>query len=132
MIYAMIALVAVLLIGVIIGVSYVKAPPDTAFIISGAGKRKVIAGKASFRIPFFQRIDKLFLKLIPIDVKTSSEVPTADYINIKVDAVVNVKVNNKPEMVDIAAQNFLNQSTDYIAKVRAKYLKVICVRLLVR
>ena len=123
MIYAMIALVAVLFIGVLIGVSYVKAPPDTAFIISGAGKRKVIAGKASFRIPFFQRIDKLFLKLIPIDVKTSSEVPTADYINIKVDAVVNVKVNNKPEMVDIAAQNFLNQSTDYIAKVAREVLE---------
>lgn len=113
----------VVLLGLLIGVSFVKAPPDTAFIISGAGKRKTIAGKASFRIPFFQRIDKLNLKLIPIDVKTSSEVPTADYINIKVDAVVNVKVSNKPEMIEIAAQNFLNQSTDYIAKVAREVLE---------
>lgn len=113
----------VVLLGLLIGVSFVKAPPDTAFIISGAGKRKTIAGKASFRIPFFQRIDKLNLKLIPIDVKTSSEVPTADYINIKVDAVVNVKVGSKPDMVEIAAQNFLNQPTDYIAKVAREVLE---------
>ena len=107
----------------LMGVSYVKAPPDTAFIISGCGKRKVIAGKASFRIPFLQRIDKLLLKLIPIDVKTSSEVPTADYINIKVDAVVNVKVSDDPKRLDTAAQNFLNQPVEYIAKIAREVLE---------
>lgn len=103
--------------------SYVKAPPDTAFIISGCGRRKTIAGKASLRIPFLQRIDKLKLKLISIDVKTSSSVPTADYINIMVDSVVNVKVGSSDEMIDIAAQNFLNQPTEYIAKVAREVLE---------
>lgn len=103
--------------------SYVKSPPDTAFIISGSGKRKTIVGKASFRIPFLQRIDKLSLKLIPIDVKTSSEVPTADYINIKVDSVVNVQVGSSEEMIKTASQNFLNQPTDYIAKVAREVLE---------
>lgn len=103
--------------------SYVKSPPDTAFIISGAGKRKTIAGKAAFRIPFLQRIDKLLLKLISIDVKTSSSVPTADYINIMVDSVVNVKVGTSEEMMQRAAQNFLNQDTNYIAKVAREVLE---------
>jgi flotillin len=103
--------------------SYVKSPPDTAFIISGAGKRKTIAGRAAFRIPFLQRIDKLLLKLISIDVKTSSSVPTADYINITVDSVVNVKVGTSPEMIERAAQNFLNQDTNYIAKVAREVLE---------
>ena len=103
--------------------SYVKSPPDTAFIISGAGKRKVIAGKASFRIPFLQRIDKLLLKLISIDVKTSSSVPTADYINITVDSVVNVKVGSSDEMIARASQNFLNQDTRYIAQVAREVLE---------
>ena len=103
--------------------SYVKSPPDTAFIISGCGKRKTIAGKAAFRIPFLQRIDKLLLKLISIDVKTSSSVPTADYINIMVDSVVNVKVGTTTEMMERAAQNFLNQSTEYIAKVAREVLE---------
>ena len=115
---AVVAFFAILFIA-----SYVKAPPDTAFIISGAGKRKVIAGKASFRIPFLQRIDKLLLKLISIDVKTSSSVPTADYINIMVDSVVNVKIGSSPEMIERAAQNFLNQNTEYIAKVAREVLE---------
>ena len=42
-----------------------------AYIISGVKKKsKVVIGKASIRIPFFERLDKLNLRLIPIDVKT--------------------------------------------------------------
>lgn len=107
---------------VLVGVSYVKAPPDTAFIISGL-KRKTVVGKAALRIPFLQRIDKLLLRLISIDVRTSSAVPTADYINIMVDSVVNVKVPNDETMIAIAAQNFLNQDEDYIAKVAREVLE---------
>jgi flotillin len=106
----------------LLGVSYVKAPPDTAFIISGL-KRKTVVGKSALRIPFLQRIDKLLLRLISIDVKTSSSVPTADYINIMVDSVVNVKVPNDEAMIAIAAQNFLNQDEDYIAKVAREVLE---------
>lgn len=104
-------------------ISYVKSPPDTAFIISGFGKRKTVTGRASFRIPFLQRIDKLLLQLISIDVKTSSSVPTADYINIMVDSVVNVKIGSTEEMIDRAAQNFLNKDTTYIAKVAREVLE---------
>ena len=104
-------------------VSYVKSPPDIACIISGAGKRKTVIGKSAFRIPFLQRIDKLHLKLISIDVKTSSSVPTADYINIMVDSVVNIKIGSSSEMIAIAAQNFLNQPTDYIARVAREVLE---------
>ena len=80
---------------ILLCMGYVKAPPDMAFIISGIKKKsRVVIGKASFRIPFLERLDKLNLRLIPIDVKTSNAVPTADYININVDATVNVKISN--------------------------------------
>ncbi len=100
----------------IIASGYVKAPPDTAFIISGL-RKKIIIGKSSIKIPFLERLDKLSLKLIPIDVKTEAAVPTADYINIQVDAAVNVKVSSEPEKLKQAAENFLNQNTQYIAQV---------------
>lgn len=74
-------LAAVVLVIIVFTTGYVKAPPDTAYIISGL-RKKIIIGKASIKVPFFERLDKLSLKLIPIDVKTSSAVPTADYINI--------------------------------------------------
>lgn len=107
---------------IVFAMGYVKAPPDCAYIISGLRKKTVI-GKAAIKIPFLERIDKVSLKLIPIDVKTSSSVPTADYININVDAVVNVKVSDKPEMLQLAAQNFLNVNPDYIGKVAREVLE---------
>ena len=117
-----IALVALLILIFCIG--YVKAPPDMAFIISGIKKKsKIVIGKASIRVPFFERLDKLNLRLIPIDVKTSNAVPTADYININVDATVNVKISNDPDKLRLAAENFLNKNTEYIAGVAREVLE---------
>ena len=117
-------IVVVLLLLILLCMGYVKAPPDMAFIISGIKKKsKVVIGKASIRIPFFERLDKLNLRLIPIDVKTSNAVPTADYININVDATVNVKISNQPDKLRLAAENFLNKNTEYIANVAREVLE---------
>ncbi len=119
-----ITIIAVIAIIILLCIGYVKAPPDMAYIISGLRKKaKVVIGKASIRIPFFERLDKLTLRLIPIDVKTSNAVPTADYININVDATVNVKVSNEPEKIALAAENFLNKNPEYIATVAREVLE---------
>ena len=120
-----IALIAVVAVIVLIFVSgYIKAPPDMAYIISGMKhKSKVVIGRASFRFPFFERLDKLNLRLIPIDVKTINAVPTDDYININVDATVNVKISNEPDRLRLAAENFLNKPTDYVAAVAREVLE---------
>ena len=103
---------------------YVKASPDTAIIISGLRKNpKVLIGKAGVKIPFFERKDELNLQLIPIDVKTSNAVPTADYININVDATVNVKISDNEERLKLAAQNFLNKNAEYIGRVAREVLE---------
>ena len=114
--------VAVIVFIIILTTGYIKAPPDTAYIISGL-RRKIVIGKASIRIPFFERVDKLKLQLIAVDVKTSSAVPTADYININVDANVNVKVSSDPVLIKLGAENFLNKETTYIAKVAREVLE---------
>lgn len=130
-IIGIIVAVVVLVILLFMAIGYVKAPPDMAYIISGVKKKsKVVIGKASIRIPFFERLDKLNLRLIPIDVKTSNAVPTADYININVDATVNVKISNNPEKLRLAAENFLNKNTEYIAGVAREFSRVMYVRLL--
>ncbi len=115
-------IVIVLVIFFFIG--YVKAPPDMAYIISGLRRKARFAiGKATIRVPFFERLDKLNLRLIPIDVKTSNAVPTADYININVDATVNVKISSEPDKLHLAAENFLNRPTEYIASVAREVLE---------
>ena len=114
----------VVFVGILIGAGYVKSPPDKAFIISGPHKKtRMLIGKAGVKIPFVERMDKLDLSLIPIDVKTSSEVPTADYINIKVDAAVNVKIGKDTESLSKAAVNFLNKRSDEIGRVAREVLE---------
>ena len=96
------ALVLVLLI-----FGYMKAPPDTAYIISGLGKRRILIGKAGWRVPFMERIDKLSLKVMQVDVKTSEAVPTNEFINVAVDGVANIKISSKPELLERAAEALL-------------------------
>ena len=111
----LIAAVVILVIAILAS-GYLKAPPDTAYVISGIRKKpRILVGQAGIRIPFFERVDKLALGAIQIDVKTKTAVPTAEYINVKVDSTVSVRVGKEPEMIALAAQNFLNVNRDTIA-----------------
>lgn len=110
--------------------SYLKAPPDKAFIVTGL-RRRVYIGKAGIRLPFLERVDKLSLELIPIDVRTQEAIPTADFINIFVDAAVNIKVS--PELrnpgeeklgkLDLAAQHFLGRDIEDIKSMATEVLE---------
>ena len=112
-----VCLVLLALVGILCKASYVKAPPDMAYIISGLHRNpRILVGKAGFKIPFFERLDQLSLGAIQIDVKTGSAVPTAEYINVRVDSTVSVRVGQSPDMIALAAQNFLNVGKDEIAR----------------
>ena len=106
-----IVLAAVILI---ICSGYVKAPPDTAFIISGFRKPRILIGKAGVRIPFLERLDKLSLKMFSVDVKTTDFVPNAEYINVKVDATVKIRIGQSQEMMTLASKFFLNENESMI------------------
>ena len=115
MITLIIVVAVIIILTIFLFMSYVKCPPDMVYLISGIRKEaKVVTGKATLRIPFLERIDKIPLKLIQIDVKTNS-VPTNDFINVDVDAVANVRISTNPELIRIAAKHFLNQGTNEIA-----------------
>lgn len=109
--------IAIVAIAILIGIaSYLKAPPNMAYVVSGLRKEpKYIIGTNGFRVPFLERLDKLYLGVIGIDVKTREPVPTAEYINVFVDANVNVKISDNHDLMARAAKNFLNQKTDAIA-----------------
>lgn len=100
-----VVLAVLLILFFIIG--YMKAPPDTAYIISGPFRRKILIGRAGFRIPFFERVDKISLRVMQVDVKTSEAVPTNEFINVNVDGVANIKVSSNPELLKKAAESLL-------------------------
>ncbi|MBR5536577.1 MAG: flotillin family protein [Clostridia bacterium] len=108
--------VALLVIIVITIIGYVKSPPDTAYIISGFRKPRILIGKAGIRIPFLERLDKLSLKMFSVDVKTTDYVPNAEYINVKVDATVKIRIGQSEEMMTLASKFFLNEKEDMIIR----------------
>ena len=101
---------AAILAIVLFTVGYLKAPPDTAYIISGLGRRRILIGKAGWRVPFFERVDKLSLRIMQVDVKTSEAVPTNEFINVTVDGVANVKISSDPELLELAAEALLGKT----------------------
>ena len=95
---------------------YVKAPPDQAYIISGLKREsRILIGRAGIKIPFFERVDRLCLKQISVDIKTDQYIPTNDFINVKVDAVAKVRVTDDPDGMLLAERNFLNMNEQQIA-----------------
>lgn len=111
----MIPVVVVIAILIVCLSGYVKAPTDKAFVISGLSKEpKFVIGRSTIRIPFLQRVDKLELKMISVDVKTKESVPTNEYINVMIDSAVKLKVGTSPEFLRRASENFLNKNEEYI------------------
>ena len=110
------AVTIILLFVILILIGYVKAPPDTAYMISGFRKPRILIGKAGIRIPFLERLDKLSLKMFSVDVKTTDYVPNAEYINVKVDATVKIRIGQSEEMMSLASKFFLNESEDMIIR----------------
>lgn len=106
-----------ILVVVILLASYVKAPPSWAFIVSGIShKPRTYIGKGGFRIPGFERLDRVFLGQITVDIKTNRSVPTKDFINVNVDAVAKIQVINNPDGIRLAAKNFLNMTPEQISR----------------
>ena len=96
--------VAILLV-LFLFLSYVKAPPSYAFIISGLSREpRVLIGSGGFRIPFLERLDKVYLGQITVDIKTEESVPTNDFINVDVDAVAKIRVTPTSDGTRLAAQ----------------------------
>ena len=118
-----IILIVIALVIIVIISSYVKAPPDTAFIITGPRRQRVLIGKAGFRIPGLERVDKIPLSLIQVDIKTASAVPTREFINIFVDGVANIKIDSSPEALARASQIFLQQDLEGIKAIAKEVLE---------
>jgi flotillin len=110
LLFALIALIVLIIVA-----GYVKAPPDKAFIISGIRKNpRILIGRAGVKIPFFERVDKLYLGQMTVDIKTEQSVPTNDFINVNVDAVAKVRIGTDTESIQLAAKNFLNKAPEQI------------------
>lgn len=114
----LIAIIAIVVITFlfILGAGFVSASPGEIKVISGPRGQRVLHGKTGWKIPILERVDSMTAGMISVDVKTSDFVPTNDYINVKVDAAVKVKIGTeKTELFRAATRNFLYKTSDEIA-----------------
>ena len=114
----LIAVIAIVVITFlfILGAGFVSASPGEIKVISGPRGQRVLHGKTGWKIPILERVDSMTAGMISVDVKTSDFVPTNDYINIKVDAAVKVKIGTEnPVLFQAATRNFLYKTSDEIA-----------------
>ncbi len=119
-----IIIAAAVLVLILLLVGYLKAPPDTAYIISGLHRKKrILIGRAGWRIPFFERLDKISLNVMQVDVKTSEAVPTLEFINVTVDGVANVKISSRPELLEKAAESLLNMNSQQLISMVTQVLE---------
>ena len=90
--------VAIIILLIIIFTSYVKAPPNKAYIITGLKKKpKILIGKAGLKLPFLERRDELLIEQLSIDIKTGDYVPTAVFFVVNIDAVAKVQIRTDEE-----------------------------------
>lgn len=111
---------------------YKIAPPDTALIISGFFRHKykvrgadgsvsvkrfgyrIVRGGATFYIPAIERVDKLDMCLMQVDIRTAQPVPTKEYISVLVDAVANIKIGSDDLSIATAAEQLLHYNAEQI------------------
>jgi flotillin len=116
-------IVLIIVLGFLFLISYVKVKPDRAYIITGPKKSRVVTGKATLRIPFFERIDIVPLDLIQVDIKTVSAVPTNEFINIFVDGVANIKIKSEAQSIKLAGEIFLSRKLDDVKQIAREVLE---------
>lgn len=133
-----IIVVAIIALCVFLTMCYRKAPPTEALVITGMGREpKVICGKGSIVIPVLQRVDKMLMRIMKLDVKTpATGVKTSEGVSVFLDSVVTVQVYSNASVVtdndlieadcetrdefirkrqQAAISNFLGYSEDQIA-----------------
>lgn len=102
---------------------YVIASPNQALVISGFKKEpRFIVGKAGLKLPVLEKLNKLSLANMQVDIKTEESVPTEEFINIYIDAVATFKISSDPKYLSIAAEALLGKSEEEIKEMVSQTL----------
>jgi len=133
--------VLVVLILLLFFTNYRKVPPNVALVISGCVRRRykvkdesgrvvvkkfgyrIVRGGATVVIPFLERVDKLNLGIMQVDIRTTQPVPSQEYISVMVDGVANIKIGSDDVSIATAAEQFLNWKPSDIAAIAQQVLE---------
>ena len=107
----------VVLVALFLWASFVSASPGEIKVISGPRGQRVLHGKTGWKVPLLERVDSMTASMISVDAQTTDFVPTNDYINVRVDAAVKVRIaTDDPTLFRAATRNFLYKETREISE----------------
>lgn len=110
-----IAILAVLVIFVLIWIAasrYRKVGPNTALIVYGQGKPRIIKGGGAVVWPIINAARELSLELMSFDVAPTQNLYTNQGVAVNVEAVAQLKVKSDPESILTAAEQFLSKPAE--------------------
>ncbi|HJK96988.1 MAG TPA: SPFH domain-containing protein, partial [Polyangiaceae bacterium LLY-WYZ-14_1] len=120
-----------LVFGIVSRLLYV-ARPNEALIFSGKsyttedgrrlGFKVVTGGKRAFRIPVIERVDRLDMSLIPIDIRVVNAYSRGN-IPLQIHAIANVKIHSDAFYLRNAIERFLGRSRQEIQAVAQQTLE---------
>lgn len=117
---AVMLLAAMFVVGLLVLVSLLRrflyiCRPNELLVVSGKRHRMasgefanftVVLAGAHFRLPFLQTVDRMDLRVIPIEL-TMTKVLSKGNIPLDIHAIANVKVSSDPRFVYNAVERFL-------------------------
>ena len=99
--------IILLVVGIVVTLSflawlrtlYVRVSPGEIAVLVGRGKKRILT-TSGFRKPITEDVYRMSLEPIQVDVKTNDYIPTNDFIPIKVDSNVTVKIDTRGSLHD--------------------------------
>ncbi|MFH1516089.1 MAG: SPFH domain-containing protein [bacterium] len=126
-----ITVVAVIIIFFVFIARIVKCGPNEVLVVSGGFHRRmtmdasglesrkgfrIVKGGATFIFPFIQKVDRLSLEIITLDVRTP-EVYTIKGVPVLVDGIAQIKIKGDDVSINTAAEQFLSMGITQIQKI---------------
>src|SRR5881392_3030110 len=115
---------------------YTKVGPNQVLVVSGRKHRytdpdgtlqmrgfRVVKGGGTFVIPVIEKVDRLSLELLTIDVQQEQDVYTSKGVPVRVDGVAQIKVKGDDISIATAAEQFLSKQTDEIKNIAMQTLE---------
>jgi len=125
------AFLLLIVIGIARRLLYI-ARPNEALIFSGKrytneqgttlGYKVVQAGRRAFRIPLLERVDRMDMTLIPIDIRVNNAYSKGN-IPLQIHAVANVKIAAQDDHLPNAIERFLERSVEEVQLVAQQTLE---------
>jgi flotillin len=126
----------VFLVLVIFANRYIKVGPNEVLVVSGRRHRyldpdgtvrmrgfRIKKGGGTFVIPVVEKVDKLSLELLTIDVKQEQDVYTSKGVPVRVDGVAQIKVKGDDISIATAAEQFLSKGNEEIKNIATQTLE---------